>query len=258
MGNSFTNEIDDKIAKEDETSITEQINSKPVDLEIDSSSDKFDDDLIETREFKGKSIAIEFAGGAILGGLSIVFAVLVNPFMPTLPGLGIKIFDLIAIPMILAYIIFGIRSGLLATVIGCLGILILPESMAWVGMLAKFFATIPMIIIPWLVFKTNTLISKKSKIIPIIEETSDNLKKYYFWFMLVAILIRFILMFVLNLFVFVPLFTGGGVTIATNPQIALTSAIIYALWNFVQGTGDALIPFLLAYPTRFTKIFGTW
>ena len=258
MNNSHTSINNDSNISENEHTEKNKLMSESIELEMDSKAEDFDDDLIETREFKGKTFVIELAGGAILGGLSIVFAVLINPLMPTLPGLGIKIFDLIAIPMVLAYIIFGIRSGLLATITGCLGILILPEPAAWIGMLAKFTATIPMIVIPWLIFKTNGFISKRSKIIPVFEETSDNLKKHFAWMMLAAILSRFVLMFVLNLFVFIPLFTGGAVSITNEAGAALLSATTYALWNIVQGLGDAFIPFLLAYPTRFTKIFGTW
>ena len=250
----MTKNTNDSLSNEDEVTGSKTISSKET-----KTDQEFDDvDLIETREFKGKTLAVELAGGAILGGLSIVFAVLINPYMPTLPGMGIKFFDLIAIPMIMAYIIFGIRSGLLATITGCLGILILPEYMAWLGMIAKFSATLPMIIIPWLFFKTNNFTSSKIRIVPIIEETSENLKKYFPWLMLIAILVRLVLMFALNLFIFIPLFSGGFISISTDPRTALLYGAAYGLWNIVQGTGDAYIPYLLAYPTRFTKIFGTW
>lgn len=212
----------------------------------------------ETREFTGKTFAIELAGGAILGGLSIVFAVLVNPYMPTLPGMGMKIFDLIAIPMVLAYLVFGIRSGLLATITGCLGILILPEYMVWLGMIAKFSATIPMIVVPWLFFKTNKFLSSKIRLIGIIEETSENMKHIFPYIMTFTILIRTAFMFGMNLFVFIPLYSGGALSIVTDPRLSLLTATAYGLWNIVQGFGDAIIPYLLAYPTRFTKTFGTW
>ncbi|HUU79602.1 MAG TPA: hypothetical protein VMX55_14750 [candidate division Zixibacteria bacterium] len=254
MNSSITKNSNDSLSTEDESITKSGFQTKDPKNENELKNDE----IIETREFKGKTLAIELAGGAILGGLSIVFAVLINPYMPTLPGMGIKIFDLIAIPMMVAYIIFGIRSGLLATITGCLGILILPEYMAWLGMIAKFSATLPMIIIPWMFFKLNNFNSSKSRILPIIEESSENLRKYYSWIMLGAILIRLVLMFALNLFVFIPLFSGGFITVKTDPRTALLFGAAYGLWNIVQGVGDAYIPYLLAYPTRFTKIFGTW
>lgn len=63
------------------------------------------EDLPEMKEFKGKTLLVELTGGAILGGMSVVFAFLVNPYMPTVPLMGIKIIDFIAIPMILAFIV---------------------------------------------------------------------------------------------------------------------------------------------------------
>ncbi|MBK5114974.1 MAG: ECF transporter S component [Candidatus Heimdallarchaeota archaeon] len=213
------------------------------------------EDLPEMKEFKGKTLLVELAGGAILGGMSIVFAFLVNPYMPTVPLMGIKIIDFIAIPMILAYIVFGIRGGLLATLIGSVFILLLPEYLPWVGMLAKFSATIPMIIVPWLFFKTNKFTSK-SRIINLIDETSENLLKYYPFLMAVAVLIRLLLMFTLNLFAFVPLYSGISITV--DPKMALILAAGYALWNIVQGTIDAYLPYLIAYPTRLAKTFSTW
>lgn len=213
------------------------------------------EDLPEMKEFKGKTLLVELTGGAILGGMSVVFAFLVNPYMPTVPLMGIKIIDFIAIPMILAFIVFGIRGGLLATTIGCLFILLLPEYLPWVGMLAKFSATIPMIIVPWLFFKTNKFTSK-IRIINLIEESSENLLKYYPFLMTLAVLIRLLLMFTLNLVAFVPLYSG--ITLSVDPKMALILAAGYALWNVVQGTVDAYLPYLIAYPTRLAKTFSTW
>ena len=215
-------------------------------------------------EFKGKTLLVELSGGALLGGLSIVFGILVNPYVPALPGLGMKIFDLIAIPMILAYIVFGLKSGLLATIIGSLGILILPEPTAWIGMIAKFFATIPMIITPWLIFKTNKFTASKIRIINQIDENSINLGKYFPHMMIGAILVRFVLMFTLNLLIFLPLFTTGGtslkggLSVFTVPKVALLAATGLAAWNIVQGFLDAYIPYLIAYPTKLVNTFSTW
>ncbi|MEA2070700.1 MAG: hypothetical protein U9O98_05355 [Asgard group archaeon] len=212
----------------------------------------------EMQEFKGKTLLIELAGGAILGGLSIILAVLVNPYMPTLPGLGIKFFDLIAIPMVFAFIVFGLKAGLLSTVIGCLGILILPEYMSWLGMIAKFTATLPMIIIPWLLFQMTAFLKKLFKNMASFEESSKNLQRYYPYFMGCAILVRVLFMFLLNLFVFIPLYSGYTVTVFTETRLALLYGLTYALWNIVQGFGDAYIPYLLAYPTRLVDNFSTW
>lgn len=74
--------------------------------------------------------------------------------------------------------------------------------------------------------------------------------------MTLAVLIRLLLMFTLNLVAFVPLYSG--ITLSVDPKMALILAAGYALWNIVQGTVDAYLPYLIAYPTRLAKTFSTW
>ncbi|TFF84915.1 hypothetical protein EU523_00935 [Candidatus Heimdallarchaeota archaeon] len=228
-------------------------NNKPQDSVDSESGEK----SLLLKEYKGNTLLIELAGGAILGALSILFC-LINNFIPPIPGTGMKFFDIIAIPMMVAFLIFGIRAGLLSTVIGCLGILILGEYMAWLGMLAKFLATIPMIVVPWLLLKFGDSISNRLSFLPNFSATSESMKKSFSFLMVPTILFRTIWMFTINLFFTIPLFSGGTVTISSEPKIALLTATMYGLWNIVQGFGDAYLGWLIAYPTQFDKLFGTW
>ncbi|TFF84663.1 hypothetical protein EU523_01420 [Candidatus Heimdallarchaeota archaeon] len=212
----------------------------------------------QLKESQGNTLLVELAGGAILGALSILLG-LINQFLPEIPVIGgMKIFDLIALPMMVAFLIFGIKAGLLSTVIGCLGILTHGSSTAWIGMTAKFLATLPMIIVPWLLLRFGDKLAKRISFLPQLTVSSQSLKKSFTYLIIPSILFRVILMFAVNLLFTLPLFTHGAISLSNDPKKALLFATIYGLWNIVQGIVDAYLAWIVTYPTQFDKLFGTW
>lgn len=273
MNTSFTNGINNSETTEDETSKKNQLYPESVELEMGSPSDKFEDDLIETREFKGKSITIELAGGAILGGLSVLIGFMWDLYVEGLlkgPGFapGMTWFDLLTVPILVAFFVFGIRSGLIACVIGCGAIVFYPtEPFGWLAMIPKLTSSLTMFVVPWVILKINGQRKEngKHRLLKSLDYSSDALSpiKNYLFIMSTTILFRCITTFIVNLFIVAPLFlylTYGGEfeTVFTQPIAFLTIVGGYTAWNVVQGTSDAIISYLIVFPTKLNKVFGIW
>ncbi len=200
MDNSLTKEIDNNNTTEDETSKKKQFNSKSIDLEMGSPSDKLDTDLIETKEFKGKSFTIEIASGAILGGLSVLIGFMWDLYVegllkgPTFAQ-GMTWFDLLTVPILVAFFVFGLRSGLIACAIGCGAIVFYPnEPYGWLAMIPKLTASLTMFVVPWVILKINGRKKElgKNRVIKSLDYSSDALfpKGNYLFVMGTTILFR--------------------------------------------------------------------
>lgn len=273
MDNSFTNEINDNITTEAEPSKKDQLYSESGELEMGSPSDKFNDDLIETREYKGKSVTVEVTSGAILGGLSVLIGFMWDMYVEGLlkgPGfaLGMTWLDLLAVPILVAFFVFGIRSGLIACAIGCGAIVFYPnEPYGWLAMIPKLTASLTMFVVPWVILKINgrRKESGKNRVLKSLDYSSDALSPIgnYLFVMGTTILFRSLIAFIVNLFIVIPLFLfllygGEFQTVFTEPVKFLIAAGGYAAWNIVQGTSDALISYLIVFPTKLNKVFGIW
>ncbi len=274
MNNSFTNEINKDTTTDDEASVKNELSSDSEGLEMDSMSEAFDDDLIETREFKGKSFTIEIASGAILGGLSVLIGFMWDLYVEGLlkgPAFapGMTWFDLLTVPILVAFFVFGIRSGLIACVIGCGAIVFYPnETYGWLAMIPKLTASLTMFVVPWVILKISGRNKGhgKNRVLKSLDYSSDALSPVgnYLFIMVITIIFRCIFAFIVNLFLVAPLFmylfSDRSVfpTVFTQPEFFLTLVGGYTAWNVVQGTSDAIISYLIVFPTRLNKVFGIW
>lgn len=235
------------------------------------------DELPEMKEYSGKTITIEIAAGAILGGLSVLLGFTWDAYVEAFIGSvlfapGMTWFDVLAVPILIAFFVFSIRSGLIAAVIGCGSIAFyLSEPYGWLAMQPKFVASVSMFFVPWIFLKVVNRRSKKtgketwlSKRFSYSSETFNPLLNFII-LMIIAIFGRAIIMYIFNLFVTLPiygwLFSADKTSFAwvgTNPKEFLIAASLYSSWNLVQGLADALISYLIVYPTRLYKVFSTW
>ncbi|NHJ38838.1 MAG: hypothetical protein FK731_02315 [Asgard group archaeon] len=234
------------------------------------------DDLPEMKEYSGKTITIEIAAGAILGGLSVLLGFTWDAYVESLIGSvifapGMTWFDVLAVPILIAFFVFSIRSGLIAAVIGCGSIAFyLSEPYGWLAMQPKFVASVSMFLVPWIFLKIVNRRNKKtgretwlSKRFSYSSETFNPIVNYII-LMLMAIIGRAVIMFIFNLFVTLPVYGwlfSDRTTFAwvgTDPKEFLILSSLYSSWNLVQGTADALISYLIVYPTKLCKKFSTW
>lgn len=228
-------------------------------------------ETVEIKEFKGKTLTIELTAGAILGALSVLFGITWDAYVESLIGgptfaPGMTWFDVVAVPMLVAFLVFGIRSGLVAAVIGCGAILFYPsEAFGWLAMWPKFFASVTMFVVPWLILKLNKRAKDKgTNFIPSLKYSSETFKpvKNYWVLMGLAIIVRLIFMFIFNTLVVAPLylwlFGAPFQTVFSNPTVFLPLGAGYAIWNVVQGISETVIAYLIVYPTKLNERFATW
>ncbi len=206
----------------------------------------------ETRESPFYSLR-ELTASSILGALSIFLVFTPDVRLPW----GMAAFDFIAVPWIIAFLLFGLKSGLLTSVIGFVGIFFFSEeAIPLVGATMKFSATIPLILIPALVVKFTQ--SKSSS-------ESFAVKKIYIFSMVMAIVVRCLVTMFLNYYWAVPVmynltpgkvpgafnffFWGNGS--GSNPLIYYIVGV--TLWNTWQSVVDAAVSWFVVYPTKLYK-----
>jgi riboflavin transporter FmnP len=233
--------------------------------------------LPEMREYSGETLTIEIAAGAILGSLSIIIGFTWDAVVERIGGFGPSFapgmtwVDFLAIPIIIAFFVFGIISGLIAAVIGCGAIAFyLSEAYGWLSMWPKFFASTSMFVIPWIVLRiVRKREDKKRRFFQSLSYSSEAFKplENYVFLMGIAILGRAIIMFLLNTLLVAPLFfwllkippsNEQFTSVFTNPVVYLTLGGGYAAWNIVQGLFDAIISYAIIYPTNLYKRYSTW
>ncbi|MHA1562377.1 MAG: hypothetical protein ACTSPA_09660 [Promethearchaeota archaeon] len=134
-----------------------------------------------------KTITIEIVGAAIFSALSIVLSVFLPPFRL---AWGIAYFDPVSIIWITSFLIFGFRAGILTSIIGTVGLILVDPYLAYFGPFMKFLSTIWFVLIPYLYIR----LIKKSIF------SGKELKKLsnYIPSMLISWLVRCILMSILN------------------------------------------------------------
>ena len=192
-------------------------------------------------------VSVKIAGAAVLASLSVVIQCL--PPIFTTPWF-MRI-DLVAVPWIVCWLIFGFDAALSCMLIsiplvGVLG----PFAGGWVGMTMKAIASIWMFLIPALFarkFGVEELLSKKH---------------LYIVSALVAIAVRDIACIVLNLYFAIPIFfnmtPSQVIEFFSNPRfqsfiglslglIGLTAYCVeVAFWNTIQGIIDAFTSLIIA------------
>jgi hypothetical protein len=184
------------------------------------------------------SPTLEIAGAALFGALSIVVS-FSAAFIPRLPW-GIALIDPISIVWMVCFLIFGIRSGIICSVAGTIGLMFF-DPFAPIGPFMKLAATLPMIIIPFLILRaTRDKESCSGR-----EFVSPKL-----WFSagVIATLVRIIIMMPLVIAVV-------GLLFGTP----LMEIVIYVLiLNTLQSAWDTVVPWLIVYPTKIYEKYCVW
>jgi len=195
----------------------------------------------------------ELAASSILGALSIFLVFTPDVRLPW----GMAALDFIAVPWIIAFLLFGLKSGLLTSFIGFLGIFFFSEeALPLVGATMKFSATIPLILVPALVLKLTR---------PKSSSESFAVKKIYVLSMVIAIVVRCLVTMFLNYYWAIPFmynlkpgdvpgafnFFFWGDPLSSNPLIYYILGI--SLWNTWQGVVDAVVSWFVVYPTNLHK-----
>ncbi len=187
------------------------------------------------------------AGAAIFGALGAVVAFLTAPYLPRMPW-GIAWIDPVSIIWVTCFFIFGAAAGILCCFIGTVALMFV-DPFVPIGPIMKLIATLPMILVPFIILKL-----KKSW-----EYSSKELKgKKIILLSTISILVRLCTMIPANILLFVLLF--GGIESATpiwGFEGIWAILIVVLVINVLQGIWDILIPWLIVYPTRIYE-YSTW
>ncbi len=215
---------------------------------------------VEEKEFRisGRTLStLEIAGAAIFGALSIVISVFVTPLIPRIPGWGIAIIDPISIIWITCLLIFGVRSGILCTAIGTVGLMPFDPT-GWIGPLMKFSATLSLIIVPIVFLK---LYKREDQV-----KRSLKLKKpkNYIVYGALGTVLRIGVMIIFNIVLFLTLWSDWlaytDLGFLGLPKVSGWAALIIGaiLINGWQSVLDLLIPYLLVFTSKLDEKFEIW
>ena len=197
---------------------------------------------------------------SVLASLSIAIAP-VAEVVPRIPGWGIAIFDPVSIFWIISFLVGGFWVGLVSTVAGTMGLFLYDPTA--IGPVFKLIATLPMIIVPWVgVRKLRSVVrgetpsdesgtpqNQDSEKRELMGGESLSKPKFYATLMVLAFLLRLCLMVPINL-------AYGAIAL---PFLTMDFIITYAIiLNCFQSLWDALIPFIIVYPTGIFKTFKMW
>ena len=149
--------------------------------------------------------------------------------------------DIVAIPWILAFFLFKGRAALSVSIVGSIIIGLAAQS-SWLGSSMKFFATLPMFLIPWIFTKLYKLRLKDFKKLKII-----------IFCLVIAVIIRGIIIIPLNYYYALPIWTGWTPEKAIN---MLPWYIIFSL-NAIQGIVEVMVAWLLVFRFKL-KRFAIW
>jgi len=187
-------------------------------------------------------LTIKIAGGAIFGALSAVVAFVLSPIINAskISALwGMALFDPTSWVWIICFLIFGPLAGVISSVIGSFGLLIIDLNP--IGPVFKITATLPLIIIPTLILKLwekNTINSKKLK----------DPKKYAVSG-IVSIAVRIVVMLIFNIIYILVLY--GGI------ELPFVIAVVLII-NTYTSVFDLVVPYLLVFVPKLDEKFDFW
>jgi len=181
-----------------------------------------------------KMTAKEIALVGIFGALSV--ALQLSPLKYPTPW-GMKI-DLVAVPILMAFFLFGFRIALLVNLLIALVIVMVsPDSL--IGASAKFTATLPMYLLPaiFVYIRKDRNVTQNPGIMLIA--------------LVLGILVRGIVMIPLNYYVFLPIW------LAATPEKIMSFLPWWAIFlpNAIQGSIDVILPWLLIFRTKAFNAF---
>ncbi len=197
----------------------------------------------EIPQTPNRRLTIEITGAAIFSALSIVFG-MIDLTILRVPGWYIAYFDPISLIWIMAFLIFGVRAGIITAIIGTIGLMPIDPTI-WIGPMMKFLSTIWFIVIPYIWVRLNS----KNKSIENVQKLSNYIPS-----VVVAWIIRCLLMMLLNYLILKYMFfmiddmTLGWLGFE---QISGLTAVIVTLLliNTLQSIFDATIPYILVFKT---------
>lgn len=200
------------------------------------SSESQDLELIEVSDSTERVTRI--AVGGVLAALSVAVAPSVG-FIARVAGWGIAFFDHVSIFWMVSFLIGGPLVGSISLIAG--GIALFPfDPFSPFGPVFKMIATLPMMAVPWCgVRRLRNGVG------------GESLSKPRFYATLMA------LAFALRLSLMIPINLAYGALFAPflSVEYILSFAIIL---NASQSVWDALIPFIIVYPTGLFKHFKLW
>ncbi len=182
----------------------------------------------------------EIVTASVLAALSIAVAPSASMIM-RVAGWGIALFDPVSLFWIAAFLIGGRRVGIISTCAGTLGLFLYDPTA--IGPVFKFLATLPMILIPWF---------GAQQIKPMGGGEALAKPAVYFSLMTLAFVVRLAIMIPVNFLYWAIMLTTMDIETITYILVVVLSI------NSVQSLGDALIPYLVVYPTGIYKHFGIW
>ncbi len=186
-----------------------------------------------------KSHAFDIRSLAIMGALAAISAVLQLAHVGYQTNWGMWI-DLVAVTWIIAYFLFGIRAGILVSITGSLIITIFAP-FSWVGAIAKLVATIPMILIPFIILKF-TKIQRKDL---------QNIKNLVL-VLIISLIIRSFVMVIFNYGFLLPIFLEGK---SINEIMNFLPWYIIVILNMIQGVLEVLLAWVLVFRFKLSR-FG--
>jgi len=181
--------------------------------------------------------SIEAAGAALFGALSIVVS-FSAAFIPRLPW-GIALLDPISIVWMVCFLIFGIRSGIICSVAGTMGLMFF-DPFAPIGPFMKLAATLPMMVVPWAILRFQKRESCSGR----------DFASTQRWFSsgIIATLVRIAVMLPLVIVVVSLLF-------GTPLMEIVTFVLILYTW---QSAWDIIVPWIIVYPTKIYEKYCIW
>jgi hypothetical protein len=177
---------------------------------------------------------------SVLAALSIAIAPSAL-LIQRVAGWGIALFDPVSLFWMAAFLIGGIRVGFVSMIAGTMGLFIYDPTA--IGPLFKLAATIPMMLVPYYgVRKMRSEVGGEALSRP----------KFFASMMVLAFLLRLAIMIPFNFgywALIIPTMDIGTIIYITTIVLSI---------NTIQSIGDALIPYLVIYPTGIFKHFKMW
>jgi riboflavin transporter FmnP len=212
---------------------------------------------IEAIRSSSSQLLIELSGAAVFGALSVIVGAFLAPNIPRIAGWFIAIVDPISIIWVACLLIFGVRAGILCSVVGTVGLMPFDPT-GWIGPSMKLAATISLIIIPIVFLKLY-----KRQVGTV---NSQKLKKpnNYVIYGTLGTVLRIGVMEVLNIIAYLTAFAdyAGYISLAFLglPQVTGMTAILIGapLINAWQSALDLLIPYLLIFTSKLDTKFEIW
>lgn len=213
---------------------------------------------IEVVRSKKSDLIIQLAGGAIFGALSTVMAVVLSPIINAsrITGWGIALFDPTSWVWIICFLVFGTYAGLISCLTGSFGLLLIDPS-GWIGPVFKFTATVPLIVIPFLILKLwERNVTNSSKV--------RNPRNFALTG-IISVIVRILVMIGMNFLFFVTVW-GLDVLPHVNLEVlglvditGVSAVLIFTpIINLYAGALDLAVPYFLVFGPKLDEKFGFW